>query len=481
MPDKPKLSPEEQRQKAAETIDRMGEFLDQEYPTDREKLQAVAAGFDELKGLDIPKAMEDLEARQSKMERHVEQIRRSKGGLYVSGIEDEEFSLCRALIAVRKGRRKADWEAMGAAHEFDLLRQVYDKHADRYEHLRAKAQNVGDDELGGFFVPDQVIPDVIPAIYTHSAWINLDGESGDTRVSVLDGVTGGKITIPKVRGGCVAYWIGEEDEYAESAMKLGKITSDPKKLGVLVPLTEEMQQFGAYGFEAALRRDMVRAAAKKLDWTIAYGTGGNDMPRGITRHIGAAKAEDNIKVFNIATGDVIDPTTVTDWDPAEMDWVALSQMALVLEEDDIEMDSSFGMVTSPRYLNRLKNARLEYYSAQTSGRGYVLGPPTISDARLRDLLGFDVGKTTQIPSNAKPGAGIGGPTDNTDAKQTDVFMGNLSEVWVPRWAGLDITDDGGMGKGFTSDIIYQKLRLMVDVVVRQPRAIAVAPNVIARD
>lgn len=481
MPDKPKMSPEEQRQKAAETLDRIGEFLDKEYPTDREKLEAVSKGFDELKGLDIKAALATIEGKQAAMQKHVDAIRRSKGGLYVSGIEDEQFSLCRALIAVRQGRRRADWEAAGAGHEFALLKEVYNAHADRYDHLRTKAQNIGDDELGGFFVPDQVIPEVIPAIYAASAWISLDGESGTTRVSVLDGVTGGTVSLPKVRGGCVAYWLGEEDAYAESQMKVGKITASPKKLGVLVPITEEMREFGAYGFEAALRRDMVRAAAKKLDWTIAYGSGGNEMPRGITRHIGSAKAEDNILVFDIATGDVIDPATVTDWDLAEMDWTALSQMALTLEEANIEMDASFGMVTSPRFLNRLKNARLEYYSTQTTGRGYVMPPPVISDARLQALLGFQVGKSTQIPNNAKAGAGIGGPTDSTAAKGTDLFMGNLAEVWVPRWAGIDITDDGGMGKGFTSDIIYQKLRLMVDVVLRQPRAMAVAPNVIARD
>ncbi len=471
--------PKDQQKLAADILERLDDVLTNDYPTTKGKLTALEGAVEDLKGLDIKGTLEEYDKRIAAQDAVAKRIKASKGGLYISGVEDEQFNLCRALVAVRHGRRKADWERVGASKEFDILRQVQTRYADQYEYISSKGQNTTEDELGGFFVPDQVIPEVIGAIYRRSSLINLSGE-GETRVSVLDGVTGGSATLPKFRGGCIAYWIDEEEEYAESFVKTGRVTATPKKLGILVQLTKEMEELGSYGFDTLLRRDMEEAAGQKVDWSLLYGKGGK-MPLGVANTIGSNKPEDRVRVFNAVTGEVVDPTTITDWDPGVLNWDGLSKMELAFEEDDVVLDESRAIVSSPRFWQRLKTLKTDNYSAQSTNQPYLIGPPVISDTRLRELLGTDFAKTNNIPSNALAGAGIGGPTDSTDAKNSDVFDGNWREVIFIRWAGIGIEDDGGIGMGFTKDIMYQKLRMMADVVVRQPRAIMVCPNAKVRD
>ena len=158
-------------------------------------------------------------------------------------------------------------------------------------------------------------------------------------------------------------------------------------------------------------------------------------------------------------------------------------MQLNLEDDDIVVDASHRWVSSPRYFNRLKKIKIDHYSGQTTNQAYLLGMPMISNAKLADIIG-PFGKSTQIPSNQLPGASLNAPTTDTspgDDRFTDVFGGNLNNVLLGRWGGIEIEDDAGKGRGFTSDHIYMKLRLYADVAIRQERAIIVCPDALARD
>lgn len=430
----------------------------------KEMLTTLRSEHDELKAFDFDQVLTDHEALKARQTQLEDSIRNSRKGFYISGLEDQEFSLVKTFFAVRSG----NWD--GAEHEKEILDQVREK---RNKLLRG--QTMHDDSLGGTFIPDQVIPDVIGAIYARSAFLAMDGD-GQTNVSVLEGLMGGNVKIPKFNGGLVAYWIGDEDEYTESMVGTGDITMNPKKLGILVRLTDSMRRFPAYGFERLLRRDMEKAAATKIDWTIAYGSGTADTPRGLAAHadIQLYSAEANALVNNNATD--IAAANSGDWQGATLDFDGLEEMRLLMEEDDIIMDDGdWRTVSSPRYYSNLRTLKIENYSGQTSGQPYLLGAPMIPESRLRGLIG-DFGKTSQISSSALPGASVNAPTTSTDQKHTDVFAGDLSQCVVGRWAGIEIDDDGGKGKGYTSDHTYMKLRMYMDVAVREARAIKICPD-----
>jgi len=446
-------------QRVAVLLEKLEGYLGEngEFKNHKEMLTALQADIAVLKKLDTAKVLEELDKFKAGQEVMIRQIRNSKKGLYVSGIEDQPFSVLKAMVAVRTN----DWSEAG--HEQEMMKSWREK----------AGQNVGNSTAGSYFIADQVIPEVITALYTRSVFVALNGESGETRVSVLEGLVGGNVKIPKFNGGLIAYWIGEEDEYAESQTGVGDVTMNPKKMGILVRITDSMKKFQSFGFETLLRKDLERAAAKKLDWTVLYGNGGDNAPRGILN-------SKNLQVYSAQSGTVVGLDTLAtaqaDWAGAELNFDGLENMGLALEEQDVELDESFAIISAKRYFNRLKQLKIENYSGQTSGQPYLLGIPMLSEQKLKELIGYDIGKSNQVLTSQLPGESVGAPTTSTTEKFGDVVAGNMREIVVGRWAGVEIEDDSGKGKGFTSDATYMKLRLYADIGMRQDKAVIACPD-----
>jgi len=460
-------------QQVAQLLEKFNDLFegDDSLPNVIDRVKALQEFCDGIKDLDMKSVVEEvdkLKAANDSIRKAIKSNRHSRG--FVAGFEDldeKSFSLCKVLTAVAR----KSWD--GAGFEKEVMDAAKEAAPTSY-----KAQNVGDDTMGGYFVPDAVIPDVIEAIYTRSVFIALQGE-GETSVSVLDGMTGAPVRIPKFDGGTIAYWVGEEDAIAESGVKMGQVTMNPKQLGVLVRLTDAMQKWPGFGFERLLRNDMARAAAKKLDYTVAYGEGGNHEPQGILK-------QQNIKVFRAETKDVYDLDkaqgktdfdAVSDWQGGELDFDDLDNMQLALEEDDVDIESTFKYISAPRYFRRLKQRKVTEWSGQPANESsYLIRTPILPDSALSSLIGA-FGKSNQIPNNKKPGAMMGLPTTSGVLKHGEVFAGNLGEVLVGRWGGIEVSDDAARGKDFASGHLNMKLILYLDVGFRQPRGIIVSPDV----
>ena len=321
-----------------------------------------------------------------------------------------------------------------------------------------------DDAAGGLWVPDQVIADVITPIYFQSAFIALNPENGQTAISVLDGLVGNPVRIPEFEGGMIAYWVGEEDDYAESKTKSGNITLTPKKLGCMTRMTEELMQLANPQLDAFMRRDMSMAMAKKLDYTCGYGSAGSaNVPTGVFNNI-------KVKKFYAETLDETGPGGVTAGGK-ELTFDGLMEMQGAMEDKDVSFDSSFGIITSKRYIRRLKQAKMDSYAGQTTNQAYLLGAPYISDTLLRSIIGNYIA-SSQIATKKM----IGGSTPGTHDKGTDVLMGNLREIIMGRWAGIQIVNDGGIGQGFVRDQTYIKMRMWADFQVRQAEALRHCPD-----
>ena len=421
-----------------------------------------------VKNADVLKEFEGLRATVDDLREQSEKAR-SMNGTGISGLKEEahNFSLIRAMDAIHTN----DWSRAGFEKEV-------------MEHARTKAQAIGVGTAGGFFVPDEGLDDVIQAIYTKSALVNLTGRDGDaTRISVIDGLNGGTVKIPKFLGGLVAYYIGEEDEYTESQTTVGDVVMTPKKLAVMVRLTQEMRQYAGFGFENLLREDMVRAAAKKLDQSILYGTGTADQPRGILNSVNASALAANdlnrdpsVQVYRADTSARWDGSTVSDADGGTLDFDDLDAMKGLLEDIGITIDESAAFLAHPKFFRNLKQLKTDNFSGQSSEQPYLLGMPMISDDRLREVIGPFV-TSTQVEHARKPGAGLGW-TDDGDAGTTfgNVFYGNWNEVLLGRWGGIEIDDDGGRGKGFTRDHIYVKMRMYLDVGMRHDQSIVICDD-----
>jgi len=437
-----------------------------------EDLKALQTKVDGLEGLDLDTFKSEFEKLRASHETVIKCISSNKNGFHIPGLEDEKekFSLLRAMIAVKTG----NWDKAGFEKEV-------------FEQARAKASHViGIDSQGGYFVPDQVIPEVIAAIYARSVLVALDGD-GQTRVSVLDGLFGIPVKIPKFKSGMIAYWIGEEDDYVESAVKVGNVTMTPKKLGVLARITNEMQRFSGFGFETLLRNDFIKAAAKKIDWSILYGTGTDNMPKGLFNMINATNlaqsdrnAYPSVQVYKAENSSLWNGSAITDSDGGELDFDDLMEMQGALEDISIDPDNTFATIAPARYFRRLKQLKILNFTGQTEGQPYLVGVPMLTDAKLRDLIG-EYAKHTQMPSGQLPGASLNWASDNGNLKYGDVAMGNWGEMLFGRWSGVEIEDDAGKGKHFVSDETLIKLRMFCDIGIRHEQSLVVCPDAQMKD
>lgn len=470
----PTMTKEQQEKKVADFISRMTDFLDGDYSPEklRDQIKALKANVDDLKSIDVKAAIVEVEKLKATQELIAKQIKTNRNGFYVPGLESVKFSLSKALIASKIGWKEAD-----AENERDVLKEVWKEHGEKI--LSMKGQSIGDDNVGGNFVPDQVIAEPIAAIYRKSAFVNIVGE-GTQRVSVLDGLTGAPVRWPRWKNGLVAYTVDEEEEVTKSNSKTELVTFTPKKVMVAVDVTREMKDFGGFGWDRMLMRDFVRTVAAKIDYLVAYGKGGDAQPRGIINTNGIKIYSAEKKNYGVLGMDALGGAKFqADWGGAELDFDGLDNMLLALEEDDITLDDSQAFISSPRFWRRLKQIKVENYATQTTGQPYLLGMPIISKAKLREAIGeFD--DTPMIPSTNKPGASIGAPTSSANEKYTDVFGGNLAAYVLARWGGIELEDDGGKGSGFLKDVTQFKLRVYVDGNASQPRMLIVCPDAKAR-
>lgn len=468
------LTPEQVAEKAASLVLELEPLLDKENPegftSQREKLKAALSYIDSVKDVDLKALSTAVEKQKATQEQIVSTIRNRKDGFYVSGMEGVKFNVLKVIAA-----RQMGWEKAGAQHERDVLLEVVKKHGERL--YNQKGQTVGDAESGGSFVPDQVIPDLIGGIYKQMVLVKMAGE-GTQRVSVLDGLTGAPVRIPRWDRGMSAQWIGEEKAPTATKAKTGSVNANPKKVAIAGEITKELLMMADSSFSRLWEQEFSLTVAEELDRVGLYGTGTEYQPRGIVQTPGIRVYSAQKKGYGVLGTDALGGAAFqADWTGAEVDFKLMDEgIDLVMLEDDVRLDASAAWISSPRFFKRLKNRKSDQYSMQPEIKQlYVVGPPIMSDARLREMIG-DFDYTNHIKSNKKPGASINAPSASGTAKFTDLFRALWSTIVFCRWGGVEIDDDGGVGTGFLKDVTNVKLTMICDFVVRQPRYVVLCPD-----
>lgn len=447
----------------------------------RERVDAVASKLD-LQVADMRKLSDRVEANLAANERIARIIRNRQDGMYVTGLEDQTFNTAKAIYGLAVAAKanalptRKLFETLGASQEFEVLKQVEKKHGHQWLES-AKAQNVTDDELGGAFVPSQVLADqLIVPTYRESVLIGL--ENGQTRVTVLDNITStGQIDIPSFVGGAAAGWLGEQQVGAATQVKTAMKSMRPRKAGCWLALTEDLIRGAAYGFSQLLEQDLRHALADLLDQTIMYGTGTEHEPRGIVKTDGVRifKASNGKDYANVAAANA----DTADWQGGELEFRKQMMMQLVLKRNKVKTTAA-SWITSPDFVTRMKARQLAQYTGQTEEKAFLLGAPFLSDAQLKAIIG-DFGETPFVPYTNKPGASIQGATTSTTLKFSDVLYGNLQQVLLAMWGGIQIVTDDGKGLGFPSEVTLVRARIRADVTVRRPDEMILCPDAQAID
>ena len=330
----------------------------------------------------------------------------------LAGLEDEKqsFSFLRAINAIRSG----NWGGAGFEKEI-------------FDNTRMRAMSAGTDSAGGYIVPTVFVNELIEMLRAESV-VNALG------ATVLSGLTGSPVEIPKQTGGATAYWVAENADITASDLTLGQVSLTPKAVAAIVKLSNRLLNLSNPSAEAMVRRDVAQSLALAIDLAALRGTGSGSQPTGIANTSG---------INTVAIG--------TNGGNFTFDYAA--DMVDELAKDNAAK-GKLGFAMHPTIAKKLKKTRIPQYSGDTGGEWIML---PMSDSNLADALGYGFKLTTQIPVNL---------TKGSSSDCSEVYFGNWQELLIGEWGGLEIMASNETSDAFQKNQTWVRVIQEVDIAVR---------------
>jgi len=299
-------------------------------------------------------------------------------------------------------------------------------------HPVTKALSQGTDSAGGFLVPTQFIPDMIELLRART----VVRASGPSSIPLVNG----KAEIPKMIGGSSAGYIGENTNLPNTQPSFGQITATAKKLGALVPISNDLLRYNAIGAEGIVRDDLIAAIALTEDSQFLRGTGSATAPKGL---------------LNWAlSGNKIAANATVNLQNVKND---LGKVQLALENANVRMIRP-GWIISPRTRMFLLNL--------VDGNGNAAFPEVASG----QLRGYPYKVSTAVPSN------LGAGTDESEIYFVDFADVVLADSMNMTLMASDVAayhDGSNVQAAFSLDQTVIRVITEHDLVVRHEQSIAV--------
>jgi len=234
----------------------------------------------------------------------------------------------------------------------------------------------------------------------------------------LTGLTG-DILIPRKTSGSAAGWISSEGgDVSLSEAQFDQVSLTPKTLGAYSQISRQLLLQSSLDVEALIRDDLAQAVAIEIDRAALYGSGASGQPTGISQQSGI--------------------NTPTNFAAAVPTWAEVVAMESAVAVDNALM-GQLGYIIEPSMRGSLKTTE------KASGTAvFIYGPG-------ETLNGYNCGVSSQITSG-------------------DVFFGNLNDLIVAFWGGLDVLVDPYTNS--LSGTIRIVVHESVDVAVRHPVSFA---------
>lgn len=149
---------------------------------------------------------------------------------------------------------------------------------------------------GGFLVPEEFSTDII--VLRRAATVVR--QLGPREMPMGNGT----INIPKLTAAASGGYIGENANLTKSEQTFGNVTMTFKKLGVLVPISNDLIRFSSPQADGLVRDDVVRGLSVTEDQAFIRGDGTNGTPKGLRYWVPAAnliQANGTVNLANVAT------------------------------------------------------------------------------------------------------------------------------------------------------------------------------------
>jgi HK97 family phage major capsid protein len=272
----------------------------------------------------------------------------------------------------------------------------------------------------------------------------------------------GNLTLPKITGGAVATYIGENQTAPATQQTVGAVKLTAKKLAAVVPISNDLIRYANPNTDAVIREDLVKAVAQAEDSAFLRGIGTAYTPKGLRYWAPAS---------NLVTSNHADTASSTAIFQVTLE---LGQLITALLNANVPVTLETGhFFFSPRTMMFLKTLR-----NPTTG---MYAFPEMQGAEPR-LLGYRVSHSTQIPINltstATGGSQITTGSEYYFADMSEVIIGEAANLVLDVSAEASYVDSGSnVVSAFANDQTVIRVIEEHDFGVRYPQAVAVATAV----
>lgn len=302
----------------------------------------------------------------------------------------------------------------------------------------AKALSATTGAQGAFLIQEQQATEIIEFLRPNSAVRKLN--------PVIAPMDAGNLTLPKLAGGASANYIGENANLPKSEQTVGQVKANARKLGVLVPISNDLIRRASPGTDTMVRDDMVAAIAQRGDLAMIRGDGTQYTPKGLKNWCPTANV--------IPANGTVNLSNVT---------VDLGKLVVALANGNVRMLRP-GWLFAPRIWNYLMTVR------DTNGNF------AFRDEMLKGTLwGYPFQMTTQIPIN------LGGGTN-----ESEVYLADFADVVIAEATNLlvDVSTEAAYHDGsavvaaFSQDQTVIRAIIEHDLVLRHDESVAMLSTVL---
>lgn len=303
-------------------------------------------------------------------------------------------------------------------------------------------QNIGSGGAGGFLVPEDVSTEIIELLRPASVVMRME--------PVVVPMPNGNMTMNRFASGIAAGYIGEQQNLPATGVTWGQVILSAKKLGALIPISNDLMRAASTAVDRLVRDDAVTALAVRMDLAFIRGAGTAFTPKGLrNQHTGTPFATTHVLTMTAT------PTLVT----ATTD---LGRLELALLNNDVTMIRP-GWLMAPRVAMWLRNLR--------DGNGNIAFPEMAQGL----LRGKPFAETTQIPIN------LGGGSN-----ESEIYLADFAHVVVGEHMGIEIAmsteaayaDAGGTVRAaFSRDETVMRAIAQHDIGLRHLPAVAILTGV----
>ncbi|MHC0441607.1 phage major capsid protein [Flavobacterium sp. 3-210] len=240
----------------------------------------------------------------------------------------------------------------------------------------------------------------------------------------------GNLRYPVNEGGIIATWEGETDKTDGTANKYGYVDSIPKRVSVTVPISLLNIMQSSEDLEKQTVDDILLAVGNAIDVAFVNGSG-TGQPLGVLNHTG---------VNTVATG--------TNGSAPTWDNLVDMETAIFVENASA---AKMNYLVNPKTRGKLKKTKHD-----AGDLNYLMD-------KSGEVNGYPSFTSNHVPSNLTKGTGT-----NLSAG----IFGDFTQGRVNIWGFMDISVDDKSRKN--EGLIEVTANVFVDVVIRQPKAFAIA-------